>query len=283
MKYHSLSIFLGGSCNLDCSYCFIDKENLRKIPLNIPLIKKGIKFFLRNSSKNSVVSFTGGEPLLYWSSLKKLIECIRKNQKRKKFIIIVSTNGTLLNKRKYSFLKRNNVVLSVSLDGKQNINDMNRMCKDKKSSVFEATWNNIKDLDKKKIKICSVFTPETVEYLNENIKFFVENGFSQLDFYPEIYRLWSKKHLDVLKREFDIFVEFYNSSSSSYNSSLEVLFINRMLSKNSGNFCCQKLILSPDGNFYLCDKIFSFFDDRRKKYIIGNGEKGVNEVKRLEL
>ncbi len=283
MKYHSLSIFLGGSCNLDCSYCFIDKENLRKIPLNIPLIKKGINFFLRNPSENPVISFTGGEPLLYWSSLKKLIESVRKNQKGKESIIIVSTNGTLLNKKKYDFLKKNNIVLSVSLDGRKNINDINRVFKDGKSSVFKTTWGNIKDLDKKKIKICSVFTPETVEYFNKNIKFFVENGFSQLDFYPEIYRLWSKKHLNVLKKEFDIFAEFYSSLNSNYDSSLEILFINRMLNKDSDNFCCQKLILGPDGNFYLCDKIFSFFDNRRKKYIIGNGEKGVNYVKRLEL
>ena len=283
MKYHSLSVFLGGSCNLDCSYCFIDKENLRKIPLNISLIKKGINFFLKHSSKDPVVSFTGGEPLLYWTSLKELIEWVRKNQKGKKSIIMVSTNGTLLNKKKYDFLKKNSVVLSVSLDGRENINDMNRVFKDGKFSVFEATWNNIKDLDKKKIKICSVFTPETVKYLNKNIKFFIKNGFFQFDFYPEIYRLWSKKHLNVLKKEFDIFTKFYNSLSSNHNSSLEVLFINRMLSKNSDNFCCQKLILGPDGNFYLCDKIFSFFDDRRKKYIIGSGERGVNEVKRLKL
>ncbi|GAI24881.1 unnamed protein product, partial [marine sediment metagenome] len=131
MKYHSLSIFLGGSCNLDCSYCFIDKENLKKISLDVPLIKKGINFFLRHSSENPVVSFTGGEPLLYWSSLKKLIECVRKNQKGKKSIIIVSTNGTLLDKRKYNFLKKNNVVLSISLDGKKDINDINRVFKDK--------------------------------------------------------------------------------------------------------------------------------------------------------
>jgi len=283
MKYHSLSIFLGGSCNLDCSYCFVDKENLKTISINVPLMKKGINFFLKNSSKDPVISFTGGEPLLYWPSLQGLIEWVRKNQKGKKSIIIISTNGTLLDRKKYSFLKKNNIVLSISLDGKQNINDINRIFKDKKSSVFKLVWDNIKDLDKKKIKICSVFTPETVGHLNENIKFFIKKGFSQLDFYPEIYRLWPKKHLNILKKEFDIFAENYNNLNSNHNSSLEVLFINRMLTKNSNNFCCQKLILGPDGNFYLCDKIFSFFDNRRKKYIIGNGEEGINEAKRLEL
>jgi len=283
MKYHSLSVFLGGGCNLDCSYCFIDKENLKKISLDISLIKKGIDFFLKNSSKNPVISFTGGEPLLYWASLEKLIEWIRKNEKRRELIIVVSTNGTLLDKRKYSFFKKNNVVLSISLDGKQNINDMSRVFKDKKSSVFKVTWNNIKNLDRKNIKICSVFTPETVECLNKNIKFFIQNGFFQLDFYPEIYRLWSKKHLNVLKKEFDIFTKFYNNLGPNYNSSFEALFINRMLEKNSDNFCCQKLILAPNGNFYLCDKIFSFFDNRKNKYIIGNGEKGINEEKRLKL
>ncbi len=276
IKYSSLSIFLGGGCNLNCSYCFVDKENLEKIKPNISEIKKGIDFFLAKATKNPTINFTGGEPLLYWGILKELMEYLRK--KKRKIFLIVSTNATLLDKEKSEFLKKYNVGLSVSLDGKQEINDLWRVFKNKKDSVFETVWKNIENLDKKRIKISSVFFPETVSQLTENIKFFIKKGFQQFDFYPEIYSLWSNAQLKTLKKSFDEFAEFFTSTPS-----IRISFLDSMLKKNTENFCCQMLNLSPEGNFYLCDKVFSFFDERRKKYLIGDGQKGIDEKKRENL
>ncbi len=264
IKYHSLSIFLGGGCNLDCSYCFIDKENLKKIIPNVPELKRGISFFLKHSIKEPTINFTGGEPLLYWGELKELIEYLKRNEKKRAFIVL-SSNGTLLNKERSEFLAENNVGLSISLDGKQDVNDVNRVFKnDKERSVFKTVWKNIKNLNKEKIKISLIFTPSTVNHLTENIKFFVENGFRLIDFYPEVYGLWSKNQLNILKKTFSEFS------------------ITKGLEKNSENFCCQQLNLGPDGNFYLCDKVFSFFDKRRKKYIVGRGG-GIDKAKRENL
>ena len=278
IKYYSLSIFLGGGCNLDCSYCFVDKENLEKVSPNVPELKRGISFFLKHSAKEPTINFTGGEPLLYWKELKELIEYLRRNEKKKVFIVL-SSNGTLLNKERSEFLTKNNVGLSISLDGKQNINDAKRIFKnDKKRSVFTTVWKNIKNLDKEKIKISLVFTPQTVSRLTENIKFFVGNGFRLMDFYPEVYGLWSKNQLNVLKKSFHEFSKFFKSTPG-----IKISFMTKGLEKNSENFCCQKLNLGPDGNFYLCDKVFSFFDKRRKKYIVGRGEKGIDKAKRENL
>jgi len=318
--YKSLSIFLGGGCNLNCSYCFIDKENLKKITPDISKIKKGIGIFLKSSPEYSTINFTGGEPLFYWKLLRELIEYLREKKEGKSIFIVVSTNGTLFDREKGRFFEKNNVSLSVSLDGKQDINDIYRVFRNKKNSVFKTVWQNIKGFEKKRIKLSSVFIPETVDQLNENIKFFIKNGFHQLDFYPEIYSLWSKDQLKNLKKAFDEFTSFYSRlnyhskinhlrhfdecqesafgghlafardpsvvslpQDDTFAPPIRISFIDRMLNKNTENFCCQKLNLGPDGSFYLCDKIFSFFDERRKKYMIGNGEEGIDEMKRGKM
>ncbi|MBZ9572762.1 radical SAM protein [Patescibacteria group bacterium] len=284
IKYNSLSVFLGGGCNLNCSYCFVDKENLKKFPPNISKLKKSIDFFLEHSLKQSTINFTGGEPLVYWKVLRKLIEYLER--KRKRIFIVVSTNGTLLDWEKFSFFQKNGVGLSISLDGPFEINDLYRVFRDKKDSVFEMVWRNIKNLNKERIKIASVFTPRTVSYITENVEFFLRNGFYQIDFYPEIFSLWTENDLNLLKKSFDEFSQFYiklNPSSIRSHSGLQVPFINKMFNKTTENFCCQKLNLGPGGNFYLCDKIFSFFDKRRKKYIVGDGEKGIDEAKREKM
>jgi len=270
MRYVSLSIFLGGSCNLNCSYCFIDKKNLKKISPDVIKLKKGIDLFLRCSTKDPTINFTGGEPLLYWEILRELIEYIR--EKKRRIFMVVSTNGTLLDKEMFKFLKKYNVALSVSLDGKKEVNDIYR-------GSFETVWGNIKDLDRERIKISSVFTPKTINYLVENIKFFVKHGFRQFDFYPEVYGLWSKDQLRNLERVFSQLKLSFNGNSQE----TKFQFIDRILHKNTENFCCQKLNLASDGNFYLCDKVFSFFDERRKKYMVGDTQKGINEDKREKL
>lgn len=286
MKHTSLSVFLTGRCNLNCSYCFIDKENLKRQTPDIAKIKKGIDLFLDVASEDPTINFTGGEPMLLWKALKNLIQHLRK--KKRKIFIVVLTNGTILNQKKYYFFKKNNIDLSISLDGKKETNDLYRVFKDKKDSVFETVWNNIKNLDRERIKLSSVFTPKTVNHLAQNIKFFIKNGFRQFDFYPEIYGLWSDTQFKRLEKTFNKLALYGRTGLPHFDlgapsSHIKISFINRMLHKNTENFCCQKLNLGPDGNFYLCDKVFSFFDKRRKKYMVGNGQKGIDEQKREKM
>ncbi|MCX5696224.1 MAG: SPASM domain-containing protein [Candidatus Omnitrophica bacterium] len=46
---------------------------------------------------------------------------------------------------------------------------------------------------------------------------------------------------------------------------------------------CQKIHLGWEGNFYCCDKVFSIAQPERKKFIIGDIHKGINNRLRLKL
>jgi len=75
-------------CNLSCGYCDERRKNKFKEYSPERLVAAVVK------ENNKVVSFTGGEPLLYADFLKEVLPQLKK----KGFIIYLETNGTLKNK-----------------------------------------------------------------------------------------------------------------------------------------------------------------------------------------
>ena len=79
-----LFIRLSG-CNLDCDFCDTKYHKEVNIELDIEELKEEIK---KTGIKN--VCFTGGEPLIQWNEIKKIIEDL------KDFNFHLETNGTFL-------------------------------------------------------------------------------------------------------------------------------------------------------------------------------------------
>lgn len=75
-------------CNLNCNFC--DEQNKKKFKEYTP--EELIAAILKENKK--VISFTGGEPLLYADFLTEVLPYLKK----KGFIIYLETNGILKNK-----------------------------------------------------------------------------------------------------------------------------------------------------------------------------------------
>lgn len=81
-----IRIVIGEKCNLDCKYCFVNKnENNKFTRFNdlYDLIK-------RLEYKNLILTFSGGEPLLYVDEIIKIVNVIKPNS------VDILTNGLLL-------------------------------------------------------------------------------------------------------------------------------------------------------------------------------------------
>lgn len=109
-----LRIQLGLKCNMNCSYCSQGKVTaVSASPKDVDNIIQSLK---RNNIKvHSTIEFWGGEPLVYWKTLRLLIPALRKEYPHVNFKIV--TNGTLLTREKVDFLKELGVVLVCSHDG----------------------------------------------------------------------------------------------------------------------------------------------------------------------
>lgn len=116
-----VKILLGLSCNYECEYC-----NQRFVPHSEETNQKDIDPFIEKMhtwftggedglGTNCKIEFWGGEPLVYWKTLKPLAEQIREKYPYARFSII--TNGSLLDDEKNEWLDRLGFSVSVSHDG----------------------------------------------------------------------------------------------------------------------------------------------------------------------
>ncbi len=138
-----LSIAFSEACNLDCSYCNVDK--LSKKSINTDLFLESYKKVRAQKPDELIqVDFYGGEPLLHWD---KIVFVTNELKDEKNVQFYMPTNGLLLDQEKVNFLNENNIRVSLSYDGLWQ--DMNRKQHDSRGTnyLYEKKLPIIKQLN----------------------------------------------------------------------------------------------------------------------------------------
>lgn len=285
-----LNIFLTKRCNLKCIYCYVNKERERNKELTIDTFKKAFDLFLRLPSKNKVLHFTGGEPLLKFKKIKEIVKYTKRFKDTNNFNYSIVTNGTLLNKSQLRFFKSNEIAYKISLDGTKETHDSQRPFKFKNAdSSYKQIIENIKTIhEKNDIGVSMVFSPCAVEDLSSNIKSLWKKGFHEIDFFPQAYARWSKNDLIKMKGSLkeieDFIILIYKEAKFEkdiFKNSLTHSFMHK--NKVEKDSLCDQIHLGWDGNFYCCDKALSLSKQERKKYVIQRKKGQIDNNGRLDL
>ena len=99
----ALCLHIAHDCNLACRYCFAEEGEYhgRRALMSYEVGKKALDFLIANSGSREhlEVDFFGGEPLMNWDVVKRLVEYGRSREEEchKKFRFTITTNGVLLN------------------------------------------------------------------------------------------------------------------------------------------------------------------------------------------
>lgn len=146
----TLIIEITEDCNLRCKYCVFDENNnlernhnTNSIELDTAL--KHVKnFFERTNKAESYIVFYGGEPLLMFDKIKKIVEYA--NSLSSNFKYSFTTNGIGLvngHQKMIDFFIKHNFLITVSIDGDQETHDRNRITKTGMGS-HSIIMNNLK-------------------------------------------------------------------------------------------------------------------------------------------
>lgn len=109
----TLLVVLSEKCNLNCSYCGVDKWSKKQIDpyLYLEEFRKMREQFPNEKIK---IDFFGGEPLLMLDLVKIILDGVRNDNNIKLFM---PTNGLLLTDEIVDFLISENIEISLSFDG----------------------------------------------------------------------------------------------------------------------------------------------------------------------
>lgn len=106
-----ITISLGFSCNMKCSYCLQSKT--KKSQFDIGKVKELLDKLNTEDLSRTRIEFWGGEPTLYWREIEYIVNNI-KNKPAGGYLMI--TNGTGLTKDRAKWLISNSFQIAVSHD-----------------------------------------------------------------------------------------------------------------------------------------------------------------------
>lgn len=288
-------------CNLRCSYCVFDENHIfernhSNKTMPIELAFEAIQdFYNRTNKEEGYIVFYGGEPLLAFETIKKIVNYANQISNHcLKFSL--TTNGLALSENKFDFLIENSFLITVSLDGDKETHDKQRVTATGKGS-FDAITKNLKKLKsyndnffKNNVSInCVISDTHALHKINQ---FFKKSDFSEesLRFSP------------VLQNNIAIDGYITNSISlESVNQSLEYgllpienHFLDSILKKieyrkldaeaRSGKKLCvpfaNRTYVRTDGSMQFCERIENYGKSKNESIsLIVKSEVIYNEFK----
>ena len=218
-KISFLGFTVTDKCNFRCVYCVKRKcDSLSKkdkeYTLRWKTAKKALdqffKIVLYNKRKNIAIGFIGGEPLLNFEIIKKIVGYTKKvlsSHKRVSFAI--TTNGVLINKEISKFFASNNFKIGVSLDGLREANNKVRVYKNGKGT-FDDILLGIRNLERyypaKKIVISTTLSKGNFDLVDTNFLDFVRSlGIRELSLEPDLIALVSNDYQKIVKKLFKLY------------------------------------------------------------------------------
>ena len=194
---HIVAKPIGPACNLNCEYCFyLEKQALFSPGEQYRMSDDVLSAFITNyitSQPTPIVEFVwqGGEPTLSGMDFfKRVIELQRPFAKQKTIKNSLQTNGTLLTAEWCQFLKKNNFMVGISLDGPKEIHDRYR--RDRKGiGSFDQVMRGLKLLQKHKVEynVLACVARDTAERPLDTYHFFKNEGVEFIQFTPVVERL----------------------------------------------------------------------------------------------
>ena len=190
----ALCLHVAHTCNLNCAYCFASqgKYHGERAVMSYEVGKQALDFLVANSGsrRNLEVDFFGGEPLMNFDVVKRLVAYARSIEKEsgKHFRFTLTTNGMLIDDDVIDFANREMSNVVLSLDGRKEIHDRCRV-----DYAGNGSWEKIVPKFQKLVAarggknyyMRGTFTHANPDFL-EDIKVMLDLGFNELSMEPVV-------------------------------------------------------------------------------------------------
>lgn len=290
----ALCLHVAHTCNLNCSYCFASQGKYQgeRALMSFETGKRAFDFLIENSGtrRNLEVDFFGGEPLMNWEVVVKLVQYARSIEKQhnKNFRFTLTTNGVLLDDEKIDFLNEHMSNVVLSLDGRPEIHDHFRKDYTGRGSydvILPKFKRLVEKREGKNYYMRGTFTHNNVDFTND-IFHMADLGFKELSMEPVVcppgdpYAL-TDEDLPKLFEQYEILAKEMLKRKKAGNG---FTFYHYMLDLKNGP-CIYKRItgcgsgteymaVTPWGELFPCHQ---FVGD--EKYSLGNIWDGIKNTK----
>ncbi|AIJ05844.1 Radical SAM domain protein [Methanocaldococcus bathoardescens] len=242
MKYLILKVT--NRCNLNCLYCYANNKNNKD--MDFKTAKSAIDYLL-SLDNNLKIQFTGGEPLLNFKLIEKVVDYCNGNYSNKNIKYAIQTNATLINEKIAEKIKELDIKVGVSIDGLE-INDTLRPYKNGKPSTLD-TLKGMYLLKAYNIPygVTTVVTNKNLPYLEEFVNYLIAFGVKSISF--DLLKPKKKEHLKLMPN-----IEEFNKLLNKFGR--YPIYIKNLQKRPKGRYCYLNsgdlLFVNEFGDIYLC-------------------------------
>ncbi|NBK79006.1 thioether cross-link-forming SCIFF peptide maturase [bacterium D16-76] len=190
----ALCLHVAHTCNLNCAYCFASQGKFHGERALMPFEvgRRALDFLIENSGgrHNLEVDFFGGEPLMNWDVVKRLVAYARtiEKEKGKNFRFTLTTNGMSIDSDVIDFANREMSNVVLSLDGRREVHDRYRVDYQGQGSydrVVPKFQELVRARGEKDYYMRGTFTHQNPDFLKD-IDAMLDLGFDQLSMEPVV-------------------------------------------------------------------------------------------------
>jgi sulfatase maturation enzyme AslB (radical SAM superfamily) len=177
-------LMLSGRCNLACSYCYQDR---RQVPASIgwESVRSALDAVLASDSRELVVEFSGGEPLLEPELLRRAVGYVDRRRDGRKVSFLLTTNGTLLTRRLLEYFVRHTFTIRLSFDGVPAAQDLRSP---RTFSVLDRLLELLRREHpayfRKNVSVGMTLCAVSVPHLAASVRYFITKGVSTIGIGP---------------------------------------------------------------------------------------------------
>lgn len=276
-----------GSCNMRCRYCFYSDElNKRQAGargmMSMETAFNIIHKTLDHANGDCTFAFQGGEPTLRGLDFFRtfVAETRRYAPGRRNIHFAIQTNGLLIDEEWTAFLKENNFLVGLSMDGGSEIHNLNRpdaAGKGTHSRVMRAA--RLLEKGGVPFNILTVVTSRAARSIESIYNFYKKNGLLYQQYIACLdpiyeqrgengYSLTPEVYGDFLIRLFELWLRDREKGEFLYIHYFESLAGQLLghppVSCGLMGVCSEQSVIEADGSVYPCD--FYALDE----YCLGN-------------
>ncbi len=289
----ALCLHIAHDCNLACRYCFAGEGEYKgdRSLMSFEVGKKALDFLVSNSGsrRNLEVDFFGGEPLLNFDVVKRLVAYGREleKEKEKHFRFTLTTNGVLLNDEIIEFANKemDNIVLSI--DGRQKVHDHMRPFKNGQGSyglILDKFKKVAESRAQTRYYVRGTFTHYNLDFVKDVLSL-ADQGFEQISVEPVVAD--QEEPYAIREEDIPVICDGYDELAREMlrrrKDGRGFNFFHYMIDL-SGGPCVYKrlsgcgsgteyLAVTPWGDLYPCHQFVG-----EEKFCLGNVEEGIRNT-----
>ena len=281
-------------CEHKCQYCQITPQDkhAKQYDMSFETARKSVELMMQFPSPAITVEFQGGETLLAFDTVKEIVNYTNElnKTKNKDIVFVLATSLVNITEEQLQFIKENDIHLSTSLDGPEDLHNQNRPIKSQNTyQKFKEGFFKSQEITGKRPSPLLTISKSSLNRIEDIIKEYQSFGCQTVSLRALSPYGFAVKTKSKIGYSVDEYINFYsnslkyiielNKSGTYFREDYTTLLLRRILTPYSTGYVdlqspsgagISAMVYYYNGEIYPADEARMLSEMGDKSFLLGN-------------